>query len=156
MTLEGLGDNAYDLIHTSNGAHVWISDLGMMYRSFHRVLRPGGAYVYFETHPFGRPFDRSGREVRIVKPYTSTGPFDDPPTYGWRIEDFLRPLIGAGFDIADFRELQSYTDELMAFGWHYKTYAARESDNYAEYDWKLNPWAALPSWMGVSARKRAY
>jgi len=154
MALDVLPDSEYDLIHTSNGAHVWIGDLGMMYRSFYRVLKPGGSYVFFETHPFCRPFDQRGKDAKIIKPYTSTGPFNDPPEFAWRIEDFIRALMNAGFTLADYRDMQSYKEEIMAFAWHYKTYTEREKDNYAQHDWKINPWAALPTWMGVSAIKK--
>ena len=157
MTLDGLPDGEFDLVFTSNGCHIWISDLSMMYRAFNRVLKPGGAYIFFETHPFWRPFDHTGgkaEEVRIVKPYAWTGPFGDPPEYLWRIEDFLRALLGAGFEIADYRDLDRYKDDIMAFAWFYKTYEEREKDDYAQYDWTLNPWAALPTWMGVRAGKK--
>jgi len=62
MTLEGIADSEYDLVYTSNGVHVWINDLKVMYQSFYRVLREAGYYIYFETHPFIRPFDDSGSE----------------------------------------------------------------------------------------------
>lgn len=35
--LGGISDGVYDLVYTSNGVHVWISDLTGMYRSFNRV-----------------------------------------------------------------------------------------------------------------------
>src|SRR6266498_1242065 len=79
MTLDGITDSEYDLVYTSNGVHVWISDLVVMYQSFNRVLKDGGYYIYFETHPFIRPFDDSGNEIKVIKPYEETGPFGDPP-----------------------------------------------------------------------------
>jgi len=153
MTLDGIEDEAYDLVFTSNGVHVWISDLEMMYRAFHRVLKPGGSFVFFDTHPFNRPFNGKGGKLRLKKPYTKTGPFNDPPEYAWRTEDILRSLLAAGFRIEDYRDMQSYPDEIMAFAWHYSSYQEREKDKLAKYDWKRNEAAALPSWIGVSAKK---
>lgn len=79
MTLDGIPDGEFDLVYTSNGTHVWISDLARMYLSFYRVLKPGGAYIFFETHPFHRPFNEEAWEqeglIRFIKPYVSTGPF---------------------------------------------------------------------------------
>ena len=59
MTLAGVPDGVYDLVYTSNGVHVWIRDLPGMYRQFCRVLKPGGRYVGFDTHPMICPFDDS-------------------------------------------------------------------------------------------------
>ncbi|GHU70641.1 hypothetical protein AGMMS49992_03320 [Clostridia bacterium] len=158
MTLDGIPYGEFDLVYMSNGVHVWISDLCAMYSMIHKTLKPGGAFVFFDTHPWHRPFDESGSEVKIQKPFVDVGPFFDSkdgnaPTFAWRVEDFLRSLLASGFTITDYHDMQSYPDEIMAFAWYYKTYAERERDNYAQYDWKLNPWRALPSWMGVSARK---
>jgi len=153
MTLEGLPDGAFDLIHTSNGAHVWISDLPMMYGSFRRVLKPGGMYIFFEVHPFHRPFGDTGfkhfRRVKIKKPYIDTcgGEIE----FHWRIEDFARALLGAGFAIEDFRELMPHEDDHYGYMWHYNSYKGREIDKYARYDWRKNPPAALPAWLAISA-----
>jgi RimJ/RimL family protein N-acetyltransferase/SAM-dependent methyltransferase len=154
VTLDGVADSAYDLIYTSNGAHVWIGDLAQMYRTFARKLKPGGSYVFFETHPFHRPFDDSTSEVRIKKPYTEVGPFyserdNNSPTWGWRVEDFLRALLSAGFELRDYRDMQSHLDDVSAFAWVDGTPEERE----ARLDWRKNPWAALPSWMGMRLRK---
>jgi len=39
MALVGIKDAAFDLVYTSNGVHVWISDLCAMYGTFRRVLK---------------------------------------------------------------------------------------------------------------------
>jgi len=148
MTLEGLPDDTYDLVYTSNGAHVWISDLPMMYGSFWRVLKPGGMYVFFEVHPIHRPF-KQGRHIQVVKPYTAV----EEGKYHWRVEDFMRALLGTGFAVKDFRELMPRKDDLMPYAWHYKTYKARKKDKFKRHDWRKFPAAALPAWMAVRATK---
>ena len=157
MTLDGLPDSTFDLVYTSNGAHVWISDLPMMYRNFHRVLKPSGAYLFFETHPFHRPFQDTGfrgfKRVKVKQSYADTHALVKDHEYAWRIEDFLRALLGAGFKIEDLRELMPREDDLMGHAWHYKTYEEREKDKFARYDWHKNPPAALPAWLAVRAAK---
>ena len=148
MTLEGLPDDTYDLVYTSNGAHVWISDLAMMYGAFRRVLRPGGMYIFFEVHPFSRPFE-FGEGVKVVKPYTAV----EEGKYHWRIEDFMRALLGARFAIEDFRELMPHEDDLMPYAWYYKSYREREKDKCAKHDWRKFPLAALPAWLAVRVTK---
>jgi len=114
MTLDSISDEEYNLVYTSNGVHVWISDLSKMYGSFRRVLKPDGRYIMFETHPFIRPFDANGSEIKIKKPYTSTGPFVSSVTeYGWRIRDWFDPNDTESFDpipIKRFNEKTLMTD----------------------------------------------
>jgi len=157
MTLEGLPDDTYDLVYTSNGAHVWISDLGMMYGNFRRVLKPGGTYLFFETHPFHRPFQDAGfrgfKRVKVKQPYSDTSWSENQ--YAWRVEDFMRALLGAGFAVKDYRELMPHEDDLMGHAWHYKSYKEREKDKFARYDWRKNPLAALPAWLAVRATVKA-
>ena len=159
MTLESLPDDTYDLVYTSNGPHVWISVLPMLYNSFLRVLKPGGRYIFFAVHPFNRPFMDGrpkkvhvlGRRIKVAKPYTAV----EEGHYHWRVEDFTRALLGAGFILNDFRELMPYKDDLMPYAWQYKTYKAREKDKYAKYDWRKFPPAALPAWLAMRAMKGA-
>ncbi len=152
MTLDGISDSDYDLVYTSNGVHVWIGDLPVMYQSFNRVLRQGGYYINFETHPFIRPFDDSGSEIKIIKPYEETGPRGDPPEYAWRIQDFIRGLLANGFEIRDFVEFHPRPDDCD--DWWYNSLENKQKDNYAKFDWCKNPWAALPQWLGICARKK--
>ncbi|MDR2687372.1 MAG: class I SAM-dependent methyltransferase [Oscillospiraceae bacterium] len=157
MTLEGLPDGEFDLVYTSNGAHVWISDLPMMYGNFQRVLKPGGTYLFFETHPFHRPFGDTGfwgfQRVIVKKPYSETRL--NEIEFHWRVEDFARALLGAGFAIEDLRELMPHEDDLMGHAWHYKSYSEREKDKFARYDWRKNPLAALPAWLAMRVTKGA-
>jgi len=158
MTLEGLPDGEFDLIHTSNGAHVWISDLGIMYNSFRRVLKPGGSYIFFETHPFHRPFLDAGfkhfKRVKVKKPYSDTRGCDETE-FHWRIEDFTCALLGADFTVDDLRECMAHKNDHYGYLWHYSSYGEREKDKYARYDWRKNPLAALPSWLAMRVTKGA-
>lgn len=154
MKLEHIKNDEYDLIYTSNGVHVWINDLAAMYQSFLRVLKPGGSYIMFETHPFIRPFDGdaadNGRFI-VHKLYESTGPFGDVPTYGWRIMDLANAMLDAGFAI---RHMEEFHSQLGSFDcWWYKTLTEAEADGYMKFDWIRNPWAALPQWIGFLAKK---
>jgi SAM-dependent methyltransferase len=114
MELDGIADNQYDLVYTSNGVHVWIDDLPGMYRNIHRALKPGGCSIFFETHPMKRPFDDSTYQVIIKKPYEDIGPHGEVPTYDWRIQDFINAVVSAGFNIREMQEFHSLRDDLEA------------------------------------------
>ncbi len=154
MRLERIQSGEYDLVYTSNGVHVWIDDLAAMYRNFHRVLKPGGRYIMFETHPFIRPFDGEAADKGqfvVHKLYDSTGPFGEVPNYAWRIMDMANAMMDSGFVI---RHMEEFHSQLGSFDcWWYQTPAQAEADGYRKFDWKQNPWAALPQWIGFSARK---
>jgi len=144
MNLDCINDGEYDLVYTSNGVHVWIHDLLKMYGHFHRALRSGGSYIMFETHPFDRPFDTNNQEIVIIKPYENVGPFGNPPTYAWRIQDIFNSVIKAGFTLEHMEEFHPEIGDCDSW-W----------DRYEEekFDWNQNPWAALPQWIGISAAK---
>ena len=156
MLLKGIKDNEYDLVYTSNGAHIWIRDLSIMYKNFYRVLKKNGYYIFFETHPFIRPFDSSGTEIKIIKPYELTGPFhheNGGTEYEWRLEDFIKGLLSADFTIKDYRDIKAKPTDIMAHNWFYKSKKELEDDNAQKFDWRKNPWAALPQWIGFKVQK---
>jgi len=157
MEFSGIHGGEYDLVYTSNGVHVWIPDLARMYGNFNRVLKADGRYIMFETHPFIRPFDDSGKDVIIDKPYEDTGPFvsvvktGEITEFAWRVMDIYNAMQNAGFVVTRMEEFHPGPD------W-YDTWFARgqeETDEqYArKFDWTQNPWAALPQWIGFSAKK---
>jgi SAM-dependent methyltransferase len=65
---------AFDLVVSSNGFFVWVSDLDAVFSSVHRVLRPGGHYMFYDIHPFNRPWEQSGARLVMMKTYWETGP----------------------------------------------------------------------------------
>jgi SAM-dependent methyltransferase len=148
-----ISSGAYDLVYTSNGVGVWISDLERMYRNFHRVLKDNGYYIMFETHPFIRPFDDSQDTITVVKRYDDLGPSDGVPEYAWRVEDFLNSVIAAGFTVKAVQELHSEVGSLSNHNWWYKSGELAEQDQQRKHDWRQNPWAALPQWFSMCVQK---
>jgi ubiquinone/menaquinone biosynthesis C-methylase UbiE len=154
MKLDKITDEAYDLLYTSNGVHVWIHDLPGMYKNFYRVLKPGGWYIMGEIHPFLRPFDMRNEDALVLqKPYSDIGPFPNEGvfTYAWRIQDFINSISAAGFRITRMEEFTPGT-ECWDTGFYDNAEEAAK-DNHRKYDWKTNEWAALPQWFGLTAVK---
>jgi 2-polyprenyl-3-methyl-5-hydroxy-6-metoxy-1,4-benzoquinol methylase len=60
----------YDVVFTSYGALVWLSDLGTWAKGVAGVLRPGGRLVVMEFHPVASMFDES---LRLAWPYSTAG-----------------------------------------------------------------------------------
>lgn len=158
MKLEDIKDSEYDMVYTSEGVHVWICDLNSMYKNIARILKRDGVYINFEIHPFTRPFAyEDGKpettNITIQKPYDQTGPFDNGVTYNWRMQDILNALASAGLR---FRQLEEMFDDIdKGHFWFYEEKRERmtleEINNY--YDWKVNPYAALPQWFTLYATK---
>lgn len=154
MRLFNIKENEYDLVYTSNGVHVWIYDLPGMYQSFNRVLKRDGKYIMFEVHPFNRPFTADAEnlfKIKSVKPYEAVGPLGEIPTYHWRVQDFANSMIGAGFSIQQMVEF--YSEKDVHDCWWYTTSEEAEADGNKLANWELNPWAALPQWIGFTAEK---
>lgn len=154
--LSKLADETFDLIYTSNGVHVWIPDLALMYRHFNRVLKPNGAYVFFESHPISRPFDDSGPEIKIVRKYSDVGPIvnEGVKRYAWRMQDFINSLTMSNFEIRKMHEFNSSKDDFILFDYMYDSLEERMMDHYRKYDWLQNPWAALPQCFAMALIKK--
>ena len=153
MDFRKVKSSEYDLVYTSNGVGVWISDLEVMYKNFYRALKDKGYYIMFETHPFDRPFDSNQETITVIKRYDDIGPFGEVPTYSWRIEDFINALISAGFLVKAVKELHSEVGSLSNHNWWYKSCEEAEKDNHKKHDWRQNPWAALPQWLSICVQK---
>lgn len=156
MRLDGIDSEEYDFVYTSNGVCVWIDDLRGMFRNIRRILNPGGAYIMFEIHPFQRPFDDT---AKIIKPYGATGPFEDEYTvnYHWRLSDLLNAQTDAGLTVRKIEEMDAEVnyDDPFWIGLEQKmqgvTATREEIDRM--HDWRHNPLAALPNWLGVAATR---
>jgi Methylase involved in ubiquinone/menaquinone biosynthesis len=156
MKLAEIESNSYDFVYTSNGVHVWIDDLPGMYRNIHRIMKPGGAYIMYEIHPFLRPFND---DATIKKPYDMTGPFesDIEITFGWRVMDIMNAMLDSGLNVRHIEEMYDEKDYDWPFFISYAdiaggvTATAEEVDRM--HDWHHHPLAALPNWMSIAAVK---
>jgi len=154
MKLPDVESGAYDLVYTSNGVHVWIDDLPSMYGNFHRVLKDGGYNIFFETHPMIRPFNDKEIDVcKIVKRYDDVLPHDDGLTYAWRTMDFVNAVLGAGFTLQHMAEFHNVPADLTGNYLEPETNPERPLYGKDQYDWKVNPWAALPQCLCLCSQK---
>ncbi|MDO4317842.1 MAG: class I SAM-dependent methyltransferase [Lachnospiraceae bacterium] len=156
MRLEGLEDEAYDLVYTSNGVHVWLNDLPAMYRSVYRILKPGGISLWYDVHPFTRPFDD---RMKVIKPYDLTGPFEDEynVNFLWRVQDLLNAVMDAGLLLAHIEEIMPEKDDKHPF-WISNEELVNGVEISREeldrmYDPENNPRAALPAWLCAVGRR---
>jgi ubiquinone/menaquinone biosynthesis C-methylase UbiE len=155
MTLDKIKSNEYDLVYTSNGVHVWIDDMTGMYKNFFRVLKHGGFNIFFETHPMSRPFDNTTYDIKIKQLYENIYPQGDDLTFSWRTQDFINAIASAGFTIKEMQEFHSLREDLEA---HNYLYIREEHKSkfkwYGDtFDWKVNPWAALPQCLCICSQK---
>ena len=152
MKLDKIKDCEYDLVYTSNGVHVWIDDLPGMYKNFHRILKPGGYNIFFETHPVIRPFGWDNKDFKAKKLYEDIEPHGDELTYDWRTQDFVNAISLAGFTIKEMQEFHSIEGDLDDY-LPQETNPERENYGIDMKDWKQNPWAALPQCLCLCSQK---
>ena len=151
--LDPLPDNAFDLVCSSNGFLVWIADPGRVFSAVHRVLRPGGHYVFYDVHPFQRPWKDQGAPIEMEKAYSEMGPFeyeeDGRSTFEfhWTLGGTLNALLGAGLAIRKLSEDPARDSRF----WEDASYLP--GTDASLLDWHFNPRAGLPVWLTVAASK---
>ena len=122
-----------------------------MFGEIYRILRPGGHYIFYDIHPFQRPWRDQVIPIEVAKPYWETGPFEDEEDatfeFHWAIADILNPLANSGFILR--RILESPADDSRF--WQEYSYLPGTDDRLL--DWNENPRSALPVWLALAARK---
>lgn len=160
MELDNIKSDEYDFVYTSNGVHVWINDLHSMYENIHRIMKKDGIYIMYEIHPFLRPFNGKALDrLEVIKPYDSTGPFEsgEEITFTWRIQDIMNAQLNSGLSLCHIEEMYAEKEEEDTFWISYadkqKGVTATQEAINRMFDYKVNPQAALPNWICISARK---
>ena len=149
--LEPLADGTFDLVCSTNGFFVWIADLRGVYREVHRILKPGGYYVFYDVHPFQRPWAERTRPIEVDKPYWQTGPFRDEKDgtfeFNWTLGDILNPAADAGLVLRRILERPAGDSSF----WEGSSYLPGKNEGLL--DWKDNPLAALPVWLSAALQR---
>jgi SAM-dependent methyltransferase len=105
----GVRDDAFDVAFNAYVLQ-WVDDLAACFRETHRVLRPGGRFVFAMPHPVYPLADPDTHTVE--ESYFDTGrqvtQYDDLDqemvTYRHRVSDVHNALIRAGFRVERIRE----------------------------------------------------
>ena len=144
-------DSTFDLVCSTNGFFVWIADLGGVFREVSRILKPGGTYVFYDIHPFMRPWKEQVTPIEMEKPYWDTGPFqestDGSYEFNWTLADLLNLLAQAGLTLKKVVESPAQDS-----GFWQGSGDASDIDE-SLLDWRRNPRAGLPVWLTVAAAK---
>lgn len=145
------GDSTFDLVCSTNGFFVWIADLGAVFREVSRILKPRGAYVFYDIHPFMRPWKEQVTPIEMEKPYWDTGPFqesvDGSYEFNWTLADLLNPLAQAGLTLKKVVESPAQDP-----GFWQGSSDVTDTDE-SLLDWRQNPRAGLPVWLTIAASK---
>lgn len=104
---------SFDAVCTAFGAVPFVADSALLMREVHRVLRPGGRWVFSVTHPMRWIFldDPGDAGLVAVHSYFDRTPYvetdDDTATYVEHhrtVGDRVRELVQAGFVLRDLIE----------------------------------------------------
>jgi SAM-dependent methyltransferase len=85
----------FDLVFTGGGVLDWLSDLDLWATGIVTALRPGGKLLLYDDHPVGRCVDQLG--------HWHADYFGE----GWRMEQVVDAVLGAGLRIERIAEFQS-------------------------------------------------
>ncbi|WP_405016889.1 class I SAM-dependent methyltransferase [Kitasatospora sp. NBC_00070] len=107
-------DGSFDLACSAYGAVPFSADTAELMREVHRVLRPGGRWVFSVTHPIRWAFpDEPGEEgLTASSSYFDRTPYVEQDAEGRAtyvehhrtLGDRVRELVGAGFRLLDLVE----------------------------------------------------
>jgi SAM-dependent methyltransferase len=151
--MDGIASDAYDLVCSSNGFFVWIAEPIRVFQQVFRILKPGGFYIFYDIHPFLRPWKDQALPLEMEKPYTASGPFvnhDHAQTsyeFHWRLSDLLNPVLDSGLVLRQIAESPASDARF----WEGHSYTAGKAEQLL--DWRVNPRAGLPVWLSVAATK---
>ncbi len=117
-------DEKYDVVFVSEGAVCWLPDLVRWAKTIRHLLRDGGFFYMFDSHPFFMMLDETKLahgEYDVKYPYFGKAPDVDDSiggyaserkygveAYSWQhtVGDYLNALAGAGMHVEFFHEFE--------------------------------------------------
>ena len=142
----------FDLVCSTNGFFVWISGLSAVFSEVNRILKPGGFYIFYDIHPFMRPWKEQAA-IEMQKPYAATGPFKsgdsgrDVYNFHWTISDIINSLLQNGLVLCRMME------DTARYPRFWTGHSIGHGGDSVLLDWHQNPRAGLPAWLTVACQK---
>ncbi len=114
------GPASFDLVYTGGGVIGWLPDLNSWGREIGRVLKRGGRFVLYDTHPLVRFLDwktvGSRRPTlagdyfdQVSRVYGNAKDWPDQAETKWKLSDVVNALTKAGLVVRHMEELPKYT-----------------------------------------------
>lgn len=105
-------EERFDIVFSSYGAVIWLSDIQLWAKGLARVLKPGGRFVLMEFHPFPMIFDMDWKPAYSYFQGTEGTHFENgvgdyvamsgaaltPSGYQEGVKDFINPHPGHEFN----------------------------------------------------------
>lgn len=150
--LQVLDAGSFDLVCSTNGFFVWLADLATVFGEIARCLKTGGHYVFYDVHPFQRPWKARLSPIEMTKHYWDRQPDDagddnSAHEFHWPLAEIFNALAAAGLSVCKVVESPAGNSRF----WQGYSYQPGTNDDLL--DWRHNPRAGLPVWLAVSARK---
>ncbi|MGI6118375.1 MAG: class I SAM-dependent methyltransferase [Bilifractor sp.] len=150
MNMQGVPDQSFDLVYTSNGFLTFLSDLPAFLSEVQRILKPGGFYLLFDVHPCLHPFGGYTDRLILKKDYDEIGPFTQALVWHWRTEDIINAIAGQHqMRIVKMRELKALP------GTFWNEFIRDPEALKKAKDPKINPLWKLPQWIVVLANRES-
>jgi SAM-dependent methyltransferase len=155
----------YDLVCATNGVLVWLSDLKPYFAEVFRILSRNSYLVFYDVHPFQRPWQDTVDQIVMQKPYFDHGPFPiqyqieagpgamhgQPQLtryeFHWTMGHIVNAVLASGLRLCSIRE------SLSEYPQFWKGASLRGPADERLLDWQVNPRAGLPVWLTVVAQK---
>jgi SAM-dependent methyltransferase len=151
--LTSVGEAEFDLVCSTNGFFVWVSELDRVFSAVHEALKPGGYYILYDVHPFLRPWKDQVMPIEMEKPYFETGPFEYEESAGtayefnWTLSDIVNALVNSGLMLRKMVESPAKDSRF------WQDFSYQPGTDESLLDWKTNPRAGLPSWLTLAVEK---
>jgi SAM-dependent methyltransferase len=104
QVLAGIPDGGFDLVY-SHGCFIFYEDLPRAFRTWYRVLRPGGRVFIKEDHFVSRLLEETDGAIKATRSYHdktpeyfTTGPSDLPDVeFSHTLAETINAMVAAGF-----------------------------------------------------------
>ena len=151
--LEGIQDNSFDLVCSSNG---FLSGLPIRVRFSEKCSECSslaGSVFSTISIPLCAPGKNLLSPLAMEKPYSETGPLEEQDNgetsykFHWRLSDLFNPMFDAGLVLRQIAESPAKDARF------WEGHAYTPGHDQSLLDWHINPRAGLPVWLTVAACK---